>query len=174
MSYWDHHKFAVGVDPGFGCTGVVVISKSGIEGWDALVSDSKLPLEQRMALVMNAVSMRRWDVGRDKDQGEVFALETNHVTGGRSAQSALKQRELIGVLATNAWHQGADIVRIAPTSAKKALTGSGKAPKEDMVEAMYEYEGAPLGLSRAKREAVADALVVAIAGVEKWEADHSG
>ena len=116
--------------------------------------------------------------------GVVCGLENNHVTKGRSYQTALNQRELIGCIGSQVFTAGVDVVRIAPTSAKLALTGSGKADKKEpvtladgsvvrpMYEYMYEYPGAPERLTVAKREAVADALGVAIAGVEKWEADN--
>ena len=149
------------------------MSVSGIVKADALTADASLGLEERMVQIMNGVSMAAWTARGTPQEGELYALETNHVTGGRSAQSALKQRELIGVLAANAWHYGSDIIRIAPLSAKKALTGSGKASKERMVEAMSKYHGAPEGLSKAKREAVADALGIVLAGVAKWEESHS-
>ena len=59
-------------------------------------------------------------------------------------------------------------VEVAPTSCKKALTGSGKASKDEMVDALRDYPGSPLGLTKANREAIADALGAALAGADKW------
>jgi crossover junction endodeoxyribonuclease RuvC len=96
----------------------------------------------------------------------IVAIEDNHFTSGKSAQSALKQREVIGALAYRAACCGIPVVRVAPTAAKKALTGSGKASKQDMVDKANEMLWM-MDLSQKAQEAIADALGVCLAAVKE-------
>jgi crossover junction endodeoxyribonuclease RuvC len=90
---------------------------------------------------------------------DLLAIESNYVA---NAGSALKQAKLIGFIAAR-W-QG-KIVEVAPTSGKKALTGSGKAGKGDMVDAAMEHMMIA-DLNKQCREAVADAMGVCLAAAE--------
>lgn len=187
MSYWDTHTFAVGVDPGLTCTGLVVLGKPG----DIVVartygSDPKDPREKRYADIRDSVlSKIVATVGIGSVQGLPFTIENNHITPGRSAQTALMQRGLIEVMATEMYVRGMDIQRASPAEVKRALTGFGKAHKQNrtrdaagneypsMVEALAARRDAPTGLPQYKMEAVADALGAALAGIKLWEAANT-
>lgn len=173
MSIFDHFDYVVGVDPGLGCTGLVILNKSGMVHNSTFMSISDDHMGKRLSDITRGVVFKSWAVcGPDKNR-TLFCLEMNHMTGGRSAQSALKQRELIGCLRMMAdENQFAHLVEVAPTSAKKALASSGRADKAAMVRMMLEYPGSPVGLTKAKREAVADALGAALAGAEKWRKEN--
>ena len=163
------YRYLVGVDPGYGCTGLVVLGPGGT-GIDLIIgraytSDSKLCREERTHRLMLDVITKAYSVTLPcKDRPVLLAIEDNHFTGGKSAQNALLQRELIGHMAASAWQYGFEVARVAPTTAKKALTGSGKADKLAMVAAATVVPGCPSGLARARIEAVADALGIALAG----------
>jgi Holliday junction resolvasome RuvABC endonuclease subunit len=172
---WHHYQYVVGVDPGFGCTGMVVVGPARSGGGAGIVSgrgykgDFGDCVESRMNRLVVEVIAKAFsvtNVGRNK---VLFAIEDNHFTGGRSAQTALQQRELIGALAHEAWAQGFHVVRVSASQAKKALTGNGKADKSEVVDAAHLDGGFPLGLPKYAEQAVADAYAIAIAGIEKVE-----
>ena len=101
--------------------------------------------------------------GLDHYAGEGFAIETNYANG---RQAELNNAQLIGVLVQERFGHNF-IHRIAPTSAKKALTGSGKASKEDMVAAASKLPGWVDQGSKKRNEAVADAVGVAICALKE-------
>lgn len=178
-SVWDKYGAVIGVDPGFGCTGVVALT--GNTGGEVLLIGAEAIVvnrgyrtqEERMSMIISEViDFLDEDIAVDIPTS-AFVIEDNHITGGRSAQTALKQRELIGALALGAWSRGANIVRVSAKSAKKALTGSGNSDKDAVVEVAREFDGFPENETKAKEQAIADALAVAMAGIEKLEKEMS-
>lgn len=164
---WHHYQYVVGVDPGFGCTGLAVLSVGGLICGRGYKGDRGDSIEERtvnLVMDVNCKAFATTGVGKNK---VLYAIEDNHFTGGRSAQTALKQRELIGALAADAWRMGFQVVRVAATSGKKALANSGKADKGEVVEAARLLDGFPLGLPKYAEEAVADAVAAALAGIER-------
>jgi crossover junction endodeoxyribonuclease RuvC len=164
---WHHYQYVVGVDPGFGCTGLAILDVGGIgvARWyrgDEGETDGERMSRLSMRVLCKAFAMT--EVGKNR---VLFAIEDNHFTGGRSAQTALKQRELIGVLKAEAWRYGFQVVSVAASSAKKAMTGSGNADKDAVRAAAREVDGYPIGLPKYADEAVSDAVAVAMAGIEK-------
>ena len=148
-----------GVDPSITMTGWAdVVDSDGeyeIVELGAAGTKSGRPLEWRIDDIVQAVAPIV--DGR-------FAIETNFANG---RQAELNNAQLIGVLIDYARHGGSDICRIAPTSAKKALTGSGKASKEDMVAAASKLPGWVDQGSKKRNEAVADAVGVAICALKE-------
>ena len=102
----------------------------------------------------------------------ILAIEENFV-GKDRAKSALKLRELIGITIGLAAYSGMHIIRVANTSAKLALTGSGGADKDDMV-ASAEPWFYDTWVNRPKyaKQAEADALGIALAGLGIWGQEH--
>lgn len=191
---FDDYDYVVGVDPG-SITGVSVFDRFGMKDVSYhLALPSKDGIEKRnlgMAYsVLNEIAEVTTSemaaflikVGRPTPFPPriLFVIENNviypqrknkagKVIGGGFA-AALTQREMIGVIAAYAHKYGADVIRVSPASAKKALTGSGKAKKPDMVLAAKDVCTATIdGLgSVAKREAVADSMGIAMAGMVKY------
>lgn len=152
----------IGVDPGLTCTGCAVLSGEKVLEVRAFKGMSGPSLEERCWSI--AHGLLEWTKVYWQS-GTVLAIENNHVTGGRSVQTAMRQRELIGVIAAMASAQGLEVRRVAPATAKKSLTGSGKAGKEDMVEAANKILW--LGdLTVESQRAVADAIGIALAAKE--------
>ena len=165
MSDVVRYKWILGIDPSFGATGAVLLSSKG-KYLDGIVcsSYSDWDRETRMFNIANDVM----NLVGDRKGSVLVCLEDNHFTGGRSAQSALTQRELIGFLAgTVVQVLDCSVVRVAPTSAKKTMTGSGKSGKDAMVEVAARTIGGLTEAPKRSQEALADALAVALAGMEK-------
>ena len=100
----------------------------------------------------------------------LFVIENNVVYGKSRAGAAMTQREMIAVTAAYAHKAGYDVMRVVPKEAKIALTGNGSADKPQMVAAVrLEFPGIMEDLSsKAKREAVADSMGIAMAGMDKY------
>lgn len=79
----------------------------------------------------------------------------------RFPASALTMAHARGVVLLCARRAGVELVEIPPASVKRALTGSGRASKEQMQAAIQGVFGLPEPPSPAD---VADALAIAIAG----------
>jgi crossover junction endodeoxyribonuclease RuvC len=151
----------IGIDPGLTMTGVAVYdtrTQSFIDVY-AVGGPTGMKVEGKCEYIRGHVLAY---VDQYVHKGAIFAIEENHATHGHSMQSAFKQRELIGVMAERALGLGMEVVRVAPTSAKKALTGSGKADKRDMSMAAMELLDIS-DLTKKSREAVADAMGIALA-----------
>ena len=170
----DIYRYVIGVDPGWGCTGVACLL------WDDRLDDWRVDWaqgykgdvgstnEERMSILIGHIKNHLINtVGWGKDI--LFGIEENHITGGRSAQTALKQRELIGVLKYEAHQCNYQVMPVAASSAKKALVGSGNASKEDMVDWASAVPGFPKGGPKYAAEAMSDAVAVALAAVIKAE-----
>jgi len=175
MNFWDEFVYAVGVDPGLTKTGLVVLNEHGLAHSATFTAPADDDLGKRLSSITRSLIFKAWALCLPAGNRTLFSIEANYVASGRSAQSALKQRELIGCLrmAAEDNHFGHPLFyEVAPASGKKALAGSGKADKDQMVEAMLAYPGSPLGRTKASREAVADALGAALAGIAQWEKDN--
>jgi Holliday junction resolvasome RuvABC endonuclease subunit len=82
---------------------------------------------------------------------------------GRNAHTAIDQAQLIGAIKMLAYSRDIPVFGISNTTAKKALTGSGRADKAEMVAAAQGIAG-EIGGTKVQREAVADAIGIALAG----------
>ena len=167
LDIFKKYDYVVGVDPGYTQTWLVVIGP-GVD-FDVMLcrayaAPPDMTVEARTHYLALDVLTKAYSFCGIGKNTVLFCIEDNHVTPGRSSQTALRQRELIGHMATEAWRYGFDVARVAPTAAKKSLTGSGRASKEDMVKAAQLLDGFSSGLSKAATEACADAVGIALAG----------
>lgn len=166
-----------GIDPALGVTGLVKAkftagslkgATGGVIKLDPDLEDSRLvELRQKITDYINPTGepgTDLWDI-----HAFVVGVEENVLYPGfKSPRSALKQREAVAIAIEAALSVGALVERISPAEAKKALTGNGAAKKPQMIEAAMkvapkiEWSG-PLYW----REAVADALGIAMAACQK-------
>lgn len=75
----------------------------------------------------------------------VVVIEGPSYGSGAMASRAAQLWQATGIVKTAVVGMGAEIVIIAPSSLKKAITGNGRAEKKDMIKAIEERFG--LGLS---------------------------
>lgn len=158
-------RLTVGIDPGLTRTGVAYLSERGFSEVHTYSSESGHPTGYRVNSMVHCIFSTIMEAAKDHDE-VVVAIEDNHFTSGKSAQSALKQRELIGALAAEAAKREYEVVRVAPTEAKKAMVGNGRADKRDMANAAMAYMDIS-DMSKTDREAVADAMGVCLAAAAK-------
>lgn len=166
------------IDPGSVNTGIAVLDADwGESGYIVLLRDSRLwnlsseaesknrrrglkgksaapRVEQRLAIldefIENAMVMFA---------PQMVVIEEGFARG-RNATKALDQAR--GVLMAIASTFGAEVMMFAPTSVKKAVTGSGKADKKEVAEAASLYLKADLSrLSEDETDAVAVGICAA-------------
>lgn len=154
-------KIVLGIDPG-----------TQVAGYGALV----LRPEGAVLLAAGTMRARRTDaphvrLGAMLDQiEEILArLKPNVVVvesafAGENIQSAIRVGESRGLALAAAARRGAEVIEVAPASAKRALTGNGRANKEQVAR-MVANE---LGLAEPPRpHDVTDALALALSYVHR-------
>jgi len=145
----------IGLDPGLGCTGWGVVSKSGNRlshiANGQIRTDAKAPLPERLVQLDRELAdvVATWQ----PDQGAVEEVFVN-----TNAQSTLKLGQARGICLLALARTGMPVQEYATRLVKKAIVGTGAAEKAQ-VQAMLKVllPGAKLAGADA-----ADALAVAI------------
>jgi crossover junction endodeoxyribonuclease RuvC len=145
----------LGVDPGTYRTGAGIIEKQGssfkLVHFEVIRPKAKLSLPQRLAFIhqtLNAII--------SEHQPQVLALE--NVFFGKDAQAMVKIGEARACAMLAASALGIDVIEYPPARVKQAVTGNGRASKEQvqqMVKVLLNLESVP-------EEDGADALAAAI------------
>lgn len=157
----------LGVDPGIAQTGYALLEGERVlmyGSWRFAPREGS-PEERRRAYCEALHRLLRDLHGGPENV--VVVLEMQFVDGsmpgaagqGR-AQAALGLALLRGALERTARELGAEVVHVAPQTAKRALTGSGRADKRGMVAMARHRLGLPL---RRDEHHVADAAALALA-----------
>lgn len=152
-----------GIDPGSRKTGWGAVSIEGSKltciDFGVVRVPESAPLSERLVGIFEGLTEHLGEVKPDR----VFLESVFH---HKSAQSALVLGQARGVALFSAARAGYPIGEVSPAEVKKAVTGSGRATKEQVQEMVR----ALLGLAERAPSDAADALSVAIAGssVAKW------
>ena len=142
----------LGIDPGTRVTGYGIISEMSLVDFGCIRPPPSLPLNDRYLLIYEAV-----DHLISKHQPHAVSIETQFVY--KNAQSALKLGMARGVVIVAAGRRQIPVYEYAPTKAKIAITGSGKASKmqvQKMVQLLFKLPSLP------EPEDAADALALAL------------
>ncbi len=151
----------LGIDPGLSVTGYGLMKKEG--GQTGIIDYGAVKFSSR-----NDLSIR---IGQfyaffndmiPKHQVTHIALETPFL--GKNAQNFLKLGYLRGVLYLLADQHGCEIAEFSPRQVKKAVTGSGAAPKEQVARVLTRLFK---GLETPKKLDISDALAVTLCGAWK-------
>ncbi len=153
----------LGIDPGYGRLGYGVLDVAGAKSTFVACGVITTPA--------NTPSMDRLqEIAKDvraiiaKYQPSEMVIE--ELFFGQSSTTALKVAEVRGVLLLLAAEHQLIVREVKPVEVKMALTGYGRAKKQDM-QAMIARV---LGLSSPpKPDDAADALAIAWVGAGKWE-----
>ncbi|MEI8365507.1 MAG: crossover junction endodeoxyribonuclease RuvC [Parachlamydiaceae bacterium] len=145
----------IGIDPGTLVTGYGVIK---VEGASILTIDygcirppASFKLSERYLILFNAIEELL-----EKYQPSVMAVETQFVQ--KNVQSAIKLGMARGAAIIAAKRKGLSVYEYAPTKAKSAVVGNGRASKQQ-VQGMVKLL---LNLKDVPPEDAADALALAI------------
>lgn len=153
----------LGIDPGLGITGYGLIEASGnnvrlIEA-GIIRSDAKDRMEKRLASIYKKV------MGLIKDtKPEAVVLEELY-SHYKHPKTSILMGHARGAICLAVEHQNAQLVNYPTTKIKKAITGRGRASKEQMQRTVTSL----LGLKDAPEPVdITDALALAITHANIW------
>jgi crossover junction endodeoxyribonuclease RuvC len=147
----------LGVDPGLTRCGIGVVDGAGgrtvsCVAVDVVRTPSDLPVERRLRLVGDAVE--QWI---ERYRPDVVAVE--RVFSQSNVRTVMGTAQVSGVVALLAARAGLPVAFHTPSEVKAAVTGEGRAGKEQVTAMVTRL----LGLSAAPRPAdAADALALAV------------
>ncbi|MEW6377542.1 MAG: crossover junction endodeoxyribonuclease RuvC [Thermodesulfobacteriota bacterium] len=158
----DHPLRASGIDPGLAMTGfgvVEAISRGGKAcDWGAIRTETNCPIPLRLKTIYSELKglLEKWKPNLLVLE-EVFVLK-------QFPKAAIQLGEVRGVIYLAAQEMNIPVVEIKPTEVKSALTGSGRADKEQikrMIRQILKIDD-PLSSSHA-----GDALALALTGLSR-------
>ena len=153
---------AIGIDPGLAMTGFGVVETLPRGGkacdWGAIRTEAGSPIPLRLRTIYDEIKglLEKWDPGLLALE-EVFVLK-------QFPKAAIQLGEVRGVIYLAAQEKDIPVVELRPTEVKSALTGSGRADKEQMKKAIRQILRIenPLNSSHA-----GDALALALTGLSR-------
>jgi crossover junction endodeoxyribonuclease RuvC len=152
----------IGIDPGLAKTGFAVVEplqKGGRVCHCGIINtEPEHPLEERLSTIYQELSsvLRRW-------RPDLMILEDVFVVK-QFPMVAMKLGEVRGVIRLTAKNMGVPISEIKPTEVKSALTGSGRAGKEQIervVRRLLHIE------DKITSDHVSDAMALALTGLTR-------
>jgi crossover junction endodeoxyribonuclease RuvC len=153
---------AIGIDPGLAMTGFGIVETLSQGGkacdWGAIRTEAGSPIPIRLKTIYDELKRlcEKWKPNMLVLE-EVFVLK-------QFPKAAIQLGEVRGVIYLAAQEMNIPVVDIKPTEVKSALTGSGRAEKEQIqktVRRILKIE-APLDSSHA-----GDALALALTGLSR-------
>jgi len=153
---------AIGIDPGLAMTGFGVVEALSRGGracdWGAIRTDSHCPLPLRLKTIYDGLKelLEKWEPDLLVLE-EVFVLK-------QFPKAAIQLGEVIGVIYLAAQESAIPVVEVRPTEVKSALTGSGRADKEQMKKAIRQILRIEIPLSSSH---AGDALALALTGLSR-------
>ena len=150
----------LGVDPGLAATGYAVVEGSGrspvvVEAGCVRTSPGAL-LQARLGDIYESLRavLERW-------RPEAVVLEGLY-SEYRFPRAAITVGAVRGVVLLACGQAGAQVQEVAPAELKQALTGSGRAPKQQMRRAVASMLGLPTPPSSSH---IADAMALGVVGL---------
>ena len=158
---------AMGIDPGLAMTGFGVVETLSRGGkacdWGTIRTGAGCPVPTRLKTIYDELKilLEKWEPSRLVLE-EVFVLK-------QFPKAAIQLGEVRGVIHLAAEEMGIPVVEVRPTEVKSALTGSGRADKEQMKKAIRQILRIenPVTSSHA-----GDALALALTGLSRNENFH--
>ncbi len=153
---------AIGIDPGLAMTGFGIVETLSRGGkaceWGAIRTVAGCSVPNRLKTIYDEMKMllRKWEPGLLAIE-DVFVLK-------QFPKAAIQLGEVRGVIYLCAQEHGIPVLEVKPTEVKSALTGSGRADKEQMMKMIRQILRIenPLSSSHA-----GDALALALTGLSR-------
>jgi crossover junction endodeoxyribonuclease RuvC len=158
---------AIGIDPGLAMTGFGVVEALSRGGkacdWGAIRTEANCPIPLRLKTIYDGLRILL-----DKWKPSLLVLEEVFVLK-QFPKAAIQLGEVRGVIYLAAQEMDIPVVEVRPTEVKSALTGSGRADKEQMKKAIRQILRMenPVSSSHA-----GDALALALTGLSRNEDFH--
>lgn len=154
---------AMGVDPGLANTGYAVVEVSDKKGiarvWDTVSTDPKEPLSNRLHTIFAYFQtiLQKWAV-------DILVLEGIYVLP-KYPNAALQLGAVRGVVSLAAAIQKVEVKELKPTEVKMALTGNGRARKDQVERAVRKIF---MFKDKIKPDHASDALALALVGLSRY------
>lgn len=160
----------IGIDPGLQRTGYAVLAAAPLPAEARLVEAGIVRLDRRRPLPERLVELHdSLEALIDAHGPDMLACEELYAHY-KHPRTAILMAHARGVILTLAARRGLTVRSIAPTNVKKVLTGSGRAHKRQMQQAV----AATLCLPRLPEpDDVADAIAIALCGLRMRNAATS-
>jgi crossover junction endodeoxyribonuclease RuvC len=158
---------AIGIDPGLAMTGFGVVEALSQGGkacdWGAIRTEANCPIPLRLKTIYDGLKILL-----DKWKPSLLVLEEVFVLK-QFPKAAIQLGEVRGVIYLAAQEMDIPVLEVKPTEVKSALTGSGRADKEQMKKAIRQILriGNPMSSSHA-----GDALALALTGLSRNKDFH--
>ncbi len=155
---------AIGVDPGLAMTGFGIVETLPLRGracdWGAIRTEANDPVPHRLRIIYEGVKdlLEKWRPGLLVLE-EVFVLK-------QYPKAAIQLGEVRGVIYLAAQEMEIPVIEVKPTEVKSALTGSGRADKEQIKKAIRQILRIEIPLSSSH---AGDALALALTGLTRNE-----
>ena len=153
---------AIGIDPGLAMTGFGVVELLPRGGraceWGTIRTEANCPIPARLKTIHDGLKKLfvQW-------QPDLLVIEDVFVLQ-KFPKAAIQLGEVRGVIYLAAMESQIPVVQIKPTEVKSALTGSGRAPKEQvkkMIQRVLKIE------ERLESTHAGDALALALTGLSR-------
>ncbi len=155
---------AIGIDPGLSMTGFGIVESLDRGGraceWGAIRTDSRSPIPIRLMTIYDGLKkiLEKWDPGILVME-EVFVLK-------QFPKAAIRLGEVRGVIYLAAQEMNIPVIEVKPTEVKSALTGSGRADKEQIKKAIQQILKIRVSINSSH---AGDALALALTGLSRSE-----
>ncbi len=158
---------AIGIDPGLAMTGFGVVEALSRGGkacaWGAIKTESDRSIPLRLKTIYDELKelLQKWQPNLVVIE-EVFVLK-------QFPKAAIRLGEVRGVIYLAAQEMDIPVVEVRPTEVKSALTGSGRADKEQIKRSIQQILRIdhPVNSSHA-----GDALALALTGLSRHQNFH--
>ncbi|MFH0811279.1 MAG: crossover junction endodeoxyribonuclease RuvC [Pseudomonadota bacterium] len=152
----------IGVDPGLAETGYAIVEVSQKRGiareWDSISTDPKDSMPRRLQSIFTSfvTIIKKWDI-------RVVVLEDVFVLP-KYPNAALQLGAVKGVLQLGAAMHNLKVMELKPTEVKMALTGNGRANKEQVERSVRKIL---MVQEVIKPKHASDALALALVGLSR-------
>ena len=125
---------ALSIDPGTICSGWALFNDGELKGCGKIHLKSGMKLSERLAELM-------WGIQTILDEHSPDMMIVESQFTGRNLKTSLVTARAMGIAIAAAAMAGVKVIEYAPTEVKKAVTGTGKATKEQVTESIITKYG---------------------------------
>ena len=153
---------AIGIDPGLATTGFAIVETLEKRGracqWGNIKTSSDLPFPERLNIIYTQLSeiLSHW-------HPQLMVMEDVYVYN-KYPKAAIQLGAVRGIIYLVAQHKKMDTCEMKPTEVKSALTGNGRASKQQVEKITQKILDIK---KKVKSNHASDALALAITGLSR-------
>ncbi len=156
-------KVILSIDPGTKCTGYSVFVDGKLKKYGMIEPGDSISLGKRILAIHKRVCSLI--AGYEPPEPSKLIVVCEDQYSGQNKKTAMTLREATAVIRLAAAQHGVEFYLCTATTVKKAVTGNGKASKQDVRDSVVEKTGVPKDL----KSDVTDAIAVGLAYLDGCE-----